>query len=214
VSIVKQLKGSKKMRNRSLIFLATMILALAAKPAWGITQATNTNTVSPTLKVNVNVQNAIQLTLATGTQCAVTAGGGTDYSMNFGNVDALAINVPVCGSKFAPTTPGATSAVYYSDYKVTPVFTSQTVTTNTVTAYVSSNFAKANLSIVQDSAVPAVITDLTAMSTVVGAQTNIATNAVSGTALTRYLGVSVAPTNGAALTGVDAATITYTLTVQ
>ena len=88
------------------------------------------------------------------------------------------------------------------------------MSTNTLTAYVSSNFAKANLSIVQDNALPALITDLTAMSTVVGAQTNVATNATSGTALTRYLGVSIAPTNGAALTGADAATITYTLTVQ
>jgi len=139
---------------------------------------------------------------------------GADYSMNFGTVDALAINAPACGNKFAPTTPGVTSAVYYSDYKLTPIFTSQLVSTNTLTAYVSSNFAKANLSIVQDNALPALITDLTAMSTVVGAQTNVATNATSGTALTRYLGVSIAPTNGAALTGADAATITYTLTVQ
>jgi len=164
--------------------------------------------------VNVTVQDAIQLTLVTGTGCTVNAGSGADYSMNFGSVDALAINTASCGNKFTPTTPGTTSAVYYSDYQVTPVFTSQAVPTNTVTAYVSSNFAKANLSIVQDNAVPSVITDLAAMSLVVGTQTNIATNAVSGTALTRYIGVSVAPTNGTALTGADVATITYTLTVQ
>jgi len=202
------------MKTRSKIFLATMILALAAMPALGVTQATNTNVISPTLKVNVTVQDAIQLTLSTGTGCAVAAGGGADYNMNFGTVDALAINPAACGNKFAPTTPGVSNAVYYSDYKLTPVFTSQNVSTNTLTAYVSSNFAKANLSIVQDNAVPVLITDLTAMSTVVGAQTNVATNATSGTALTRYLGVSIAPTNGAALTGADAATITYTLTVQ
>ena len=202
------------MRNRSLIILASMILALAAVPAFGATQATSTNTISPTLKVNVTVQDAIQLTLAQGAGCAVTAGGGTDYAMNFGNVDALAINAASCGNKYAPTTPGTSSAVYYSDYKISPVFTSQAVSTNTLTAYVSSNFAKANLSIVQSNSAPAVITDLTAMSTLVATQTSVATNAVSGTALTRYLGVSVAPTNGASLTGADSATITYTLTVQ
>jgi hypothetical protein len=207
-------KRSTTMKNRSKILLATMILVLAAMPALGANQATNANTLSPTLKVNVTVQDAIQLTLATGTGCAVTAGGGTDYSMNFGTVDALAINAATCGNKFAPTTPGVSNAVYYSDYKITPVFTSQAVTSNTLTAYVSSNFAKANLSIVQDDAVPALVTDLAAMSTAVGAQTNVATNATSGTALTRYLGVSVAPTNGASLTGADSATITYTLTVQ
>jgi len=201
------------MKRRSVI-LAHMVLALMAMPSFASTSATNTNTISPTVKVNVNVQDAIQLTLATGTGCTITVGGGTDYSMNFGNVDALAINGPSCGNKFAPTTPGTSNAVYYSDYQLTPIFTSQAVTTNTVTAYVSSPFAKTTLSIVQSNAAPAGIGNLTPMSTAVGAQTNIATNAVSGTALTRYIGVSVAPTSGVGMTGADAATITYTLTVQ
>jgi hypothetical protein len=52
------------------------------------------------------------------------------------------------------------------------------------------------------------------MSTNAGSQTSLASNATSGAALTRYLGVSVAPTNGSGLTGADSATITYTLTVQ
>lgn len=190
------------------------MIVLLTGSAFANTQATNTNTVSPTLKVNVTVQNAIQLTLSTGTMCAVTAGSGTDYAVSFGNVDALAINNASCGNKFAPTTPGTTNAAYYTDYQVTPIFTSQAVSTNTITAYVSSNFAKASLSVVQSAASPATIANLTAMSTSVGSQTNVATNATSGTALTRYVGVSVAPTNGAGLTGADAATITYTLTVQ
>jgi hypothetical protein len=185
-----------------------------AVPAFAATSAVNTNTVSPTLVVSVTVQKAIQLTLATGTECTVNAGGGGDYNISFGNVDALAINTPSCGSKFAPTTPGSTNAVYYSDYTVTPTFTSQSVSTNTLTAYVSSTFSKANLSIVQANAAPAGIGNLTAMSTNSGSQTSLASNATSGAALTRYVGVSVAPTNGAGLTGADSATITYTLTVQ
>ena len=44
--------------------------------------------------------------------------------------------------------------------------------------------------------------------------TTVATNATSGTALTRYIGVAVEPINGSGLTGADAATITYTLTVN
>ena len=191
-----------------------MVLALTAIRTFASTIGTNTNTLSPTATVRVNLQNAIQLTLATGTGCAVTAGGGTDYSMNFGTVDALAITAPACGSKFAPITPGTTNAAYFSDYQLTPVFTSQPVNTNTLTAYVSSPFARATLSIVQSNAAPAGIGNLTPMSTVPGAQTNVATNAGSGTALTRYIGVSVAPANGPGMTGADAATITYTLTVQ
>jgi len=201
------------MRKRIAI-LALTVLFLTAAPFFASTSATNTNTVSPLVKVTVNVQQAIELTLTTGTGCTITAGAGTDYSMNFGNIDALAINGPSCGSKFAPTTPGVTNAVYYSDYQLTPVFSSQTVSTNVVTAYVSSNFAKASLTIVQSNAAPATIANLTPMSTNAGAQTSVATNAVSGTALTCYIGVSVAPTNAAGLTGADAATITYTLTVQ
>ena len=201
------------MKTRSKIFLATMILALAAMPALGSTQATNTNAISPTLKINVTVQDAIQLTLSSGAGCVVNPGGGADYNMNFGSVDALGINAPTCGSQFAPTTPGVTNAAYYTDYKLTPIFTSQAVITNTVKAYVSTNFAKANLSVVFATSLPATIAGLTAMGTTVGTANTLATNAISGTALTQYVGVEIAPTNGAALTGADAATITYTLTV-
>ena len=123
-----------------------------------------------------------------------------------------------CGAKFNPTTPGSTPAVYYSDYKLTPMFAGQSTTNNTITAYVSTNFsatAAGLLAIVQSNTLPSVIGDLTAMSKLVGAQTTVATNAASGTAITRYIGVSVAPMNGAGtLTGADSATITYTLTVQ
>jgi hypothetical protein len=198
---------------RASLSFSLVVISMAV-PAFAATSAVNTNTVSPTLVVNVTVQKAIQLTLATGTECTVNAGGGGDYNINFGNVDALAINTPSCGNKFAPTTPGSTNAVYYSDYTVTPTFTSQSVSTNTLTAYVSSTFSKANLSIVQANAAPAGIGNLTAMSTNSGSQTSLASNATSGAALTRYLGVSVAPTNGTGLTGADSATITYTLTVQ
>jgi hypothetical protein len=202
-----------KMRKR-IVILALIILFLTAVPFFASTSATNTNTVSPTAKVSVNVQNAIQLTLATGTGCTITAGGGTDYVMSFGNIDALAINGPTCGSKFAPTTPGVTIAAYYSDYTLTPVFAGQLVSTNTLQAYVSTTFAKANLTVVQSNSAPATIAGLTPMSTNAGAQTVVATNAVSGTTITRYIGVSVSPANAAGLTGADAATITFTLTVQ
>jgi hypothetical protein len=199
---------------RTLKPLWILPAALLASPAFAGTEAAGTNTVSPTLKVNVNVQKAIRLMLATGSQCAVTAGSGADYSIDLGNVDALGINNPTCGSKFAPATPGGTNAVYYTDYKLTPVFTSQSTSNNTLTAYVSAAFAKANLSIVQANSAPGAIGDLAAMSTNAGSQTSIATNSTSGTEITRYIGVSVAPTNGSGLTGADTATITYTLTVQ
>ena len=200
-----------KLQTRVAILI---LMASVAVSALAGTQATNTNTVSPTLNVSVTVEKAIQLTLGSGAGCTVNAGSGTDYSIDFGTVDALAINTGSCGSKFAPSTPGSTNAVYYTDYTVKPVFTSQAVTTNTITAYVSSNFGMANLSVVQSNTAPAAITDLGAMSTNSATPTTVATNATNGTALTRYVGVSVAPTNGASMTGASSATITYTLTVQ
>ncbi len=130
------------MITKRLVILLVIAVVLGGLPVFANTSATNTNTISPALVVNVTVQKAISLTLATGTGCTVSA--GSDYSINLGTVDALAINSG-CASKFAPTTPGVTDAAYYSDYKLTPVFTSQTVSTNTLTAYVSSTFAKANL---------------------------------------------------------------------
>ena len=199
------------------ILMLPVVLCFAIS-AFAGTSVTGTNTISPTLVVNVTVAKAIQLTLATGslgsTPCAVNAGGGGDYNMSFGTVDALGISTPTCGARFAPTTPGVTPSVYYADYQLTPIFTSQTVSTNTVSAYVSSNFAKSNLSVVQANTTPGSIAALTAMSTSSGAQTSLATNATSGTALTRYVGLSVAPTNGASLTGADTATVTFTMTVQ
>src|SRR5947209_3807298 len=177
------------MITKRLVPLIGMMGILAAVPVFASTSATNTNTISPALVVNVTVQKAISLTLATGTGCTVAA--GSDYSINLGTVDALAINTASCGSKFAPATPGVSNAVYYSDYKVTPLFTSQSVATNTLTAYVSSTFSKANLLIVKSDTAPSAVTDLTAMSTSSGSQTTVATNATSGTALTRYIGVAV-----------------------
>src|ERR1700676_3498180 len=112
------------MRNRTILVLS-MFLSLSAMPVFANTQAVGTNKVSPTLKVNVVVQDAIQLTLATGTQCVINAGGGADYNMSFGTVDALAITAPTCGASFAPVTPGVTNSAYYSDYTLTPVFTNQ-----------------------------------------------------------------------------------------
>jgi len=94
------------------------------------------------------------------------------------------------------------------------VFTNQTSTTSTITAYVSSNFATLSsiLGVVQASSAPGNIAALTAMSTSSGSQTSIGTSLASGTAITRYLGVTVQPTNGATVSGSDTATITYTMT--
>ena len=206
---------------RKYLALSLALLLVTATAAFAGTQAVNTNTVSPTLQVSVNIQKAIRLTLSTGTaavtHCAVVNNGGNpDYTMNFGTGDALGINAGNC-NLFGPTNPGVDSAIYWSDYNVTPVFTNQSTTNNTVTAQVTTNFTAANASIVRDSAnsstVPASAAQFTAMG--VASADTIATNASNATAFTRFIGVAIAPTNGAGtLTGAQSATVTFTLTVQ
>jgi hypothetical protein len=208
------------MKKYFMIFALGMMALSAA--AFAGTTATNTNAVSPTLQISATIQSAVQLTLSTGTaavtHCAVTAGGSTDYAMSFGTVDALGINNGAC-NKFAPATPGVSNAIYWSDYNVTPVFTSQTASTNaSITAKVTTDFAAPhNIFVVRDSAnsstVPGNAAAFTAVST--GVADTIAQPVASGTALTRFIGVAVTPANGATvLTGLQSATVTFTLTVQ
>src|SRR5215468_8836439 len=202
--------------------ISVIAMLLVVTPAvFAGTQGTNTNTVSPTLQVSINIQKAVRLTLSTGTaavaHCAlVNNGGNPDYTMNFGTGDALGINAGNC-NLFGPVNPGVDSAIYWSDYNLTPVFTNQSTTNNTITAQVTTNFTAANASIVRDSAnsntIPASAAQFTAMG--VAAADTIATNAANHTAITRFIGVAVAPTNGAGtLTGAQSATVTFTLTVN
>lgn len=209
--------------KKNLFAVAALALA-TSMGAFAATQATNATTVSPTLKVTATVQSAVSLTLSAGTSaapthCAVTPGAGSpDYTMDFGTVDALGINNGAC-NKFAPTTPGTTSAIYWSDYTILPVFTSQAASSGTtITAQVTGAFSSSNLTVMRsatptDNTVPTGVASFAAMGTS-SADTIGAAGVVSGTALTRFIGVAVAPTNGASLTGPQNATVTFTITVQ
>jgi hypothetical protein len=175
----------------TIFALGMMTLSTAA---FAGTTATNTNTVSPTLQISATIQSAVQLTL---------------------------INNGAC-NKFAPATPGVTNAVYWSDYNLTPVFTSQSATAaTTIKAQVTTDFAAPhNIFVVRDSAnsstAPANAAAFTALNT--AAQDTIVGpgGITSGTAITRFIGVAVTPLNGppAVLTGLQSATVTFTLTVQ
>jgi hypothetical protein len=205
-------KGETSMKLRIGILL-TALLMLSGQ-AFATTQAANASTVSPTLKITVTVQKAIQLTLSQGTGCTL-GNTGADYSIAFGNVDALGISTPTCGTVFAPTTPGVTPSAIYTDYKLTPAFSGQTTTTGgTITAYVSTNFTNPTvLAVVQSSTAPAGIGSLTAMSLTSSTPTSVGTAVVSGTAITRYIGVQVSVQNSASpFTSGDSAIVTYTLT--
>lgn len=218
----RDLSTRRSYMKKYLMIFALGMMALSTA-AFAGTTAVNTNTVSPTLQISATIQKAVQLTLSTGTaavtHCTVTATGGTpDYTMDFGTVDALGINAGNC-NKFAPATPGVSNAIYWSDYNVTPIFTSHTATSGSViTAQVTTNFGVSNIFIVRDSAnsstVPASAAAFTALGTAT-ADTIAGPGVTSGTALTRFIGVAVKPDNGATVgTGAQSATVTFTLTVQ
>lgn len=204
-----------------------MVLAMAATSAFAATSATGASTLGTTLNLSANVQSALSLTLSAGTatiggtlasHCAIGT-GIADFTMDLGNVDALAISNGTCGGKIAPVTPGTSNAVYYSDYNITPVYTSQNpVSGTTLTEKLTTGFGgAANLAVVtagNTATVPSAVSDFNPLT--VGGSILAAAPVASGTALTRFVGVSVAPTNGVAnLTpGSRTAVITYTLTVQ
>ncbi len=206
------------MKRMTLAIFATLLLM--ASTSFAATQATNTNTVSPTLQISATIVSAVQLTLAqgaSGTACALTPGANPDYSMSFGTVDALAITAGGCGQRYTPAQTG-TDAVYYTDYQLTPSFASQPNSANPqISAYVSTVFGTANIKVVRDtanSAAAPAANGFSLMSTNNAAQDTIATAVANGTALTRYIGVDIAPTNGAGMTGAKSATVTFTLTVN
>ena len=211
---------------KKYIALAMVGMLALATETMAATQAVNTATVAATLQISATVQKAVSLTLSTGTtggisHCAVNAGAGPpDYTMDFGTVDALGINAGNC-NKFGPTVPGTDNAIYWSDYTVTPIFTSHTVFAGTtVSAQVTTDFAAPhNIFVVRSSTAtssttPVGLASFAALSTG-SADTISAAGTTSGTALTRFIGVAVTPANGVTvLQGAQSATVTFTLTVQ
>jgi hypothetical protein len=218
------------MKKYRVLLLAGLLLVPAA--SFATTQAANTNTVSPTLVINATVQDAVMLTLKTGTlagitHCAVAAGGGGDYNMNFGTVDALGVNASNC-NVFAPTTPGQTPAVYYTDYQLTPAWAGLTAT---AAASIKAWAPAAEAGVVVQ--IPSISTDQSTTAglnvgtwTTLGATAGTSTPVVSGTvlsgggadgtAVTRFLALSVSPTATAASGGGTAVTttVTFTMTIQ
>ena len=205
------------MRLKALVVLGIVAMATNVYAQNTPKTATGANTVSATLAVKATLAKAVQLTLNTGTGCTVSDGGGGDFSLDFGTVDALGISTGCAGAGAGRFT-SSNQAIYYSDYTITPAFTNQGTTTgSTLSAYVSSAFGQAGFSIVQTNSAPSAFGDFAAMSTASGAQTDVkgASSITSNTALTRYVGVKVDGTNSNAPTGSSStAVVTYTLTIQ
>jgi len=174
----------------------------------GVSNGATDDTVTLALNPET-VQTAVQLLMAASTGLSITAGSGTDYAMNFGNVNGLGI-APPTGLTVTSVSGGV---VYATPYLLEPTFSSFTSTTCTLKTYVSTNFA--NSSVLAMEAASAIGGPFTAISLSSATQTVLTTGSTtSGTNFTSYLGLFVSNVNGAgAFNGADSAILTYTLTV-
>jgi hypothetical protein len=218
------------MRKYLVLFIALLLMSAGALFAANPGTA-NTNAYSANLTISATVQDAVLLSLSTGTlagisHCAI-AGTNPNYTMSFGTVDALAVNTG-CGNVFAPTTPGQSAAVYYTDYQLTPAWAGLAATSAaTLTAFATAPEAGVNIQI------PSTSTDQNTTAglnvgtwSTLGSTAGTATPVVSGTvlsgagadgtAVTRFLALSVSPTaTAAAGSGTNVSTtVTFTMTIK
>jgi len=160
-----------------------------------------------TLTLTTTVQTAVQLKLGTATGGATIGAGGNppDYTLSFGNVNALGIGM---GAGFN-TTPAAGGIIYYTPYLLNPAFSGFTSTTSTIKVSLSTNFAHPAVLTLEDSAVSGgPYTAITA------AAMTITSTAADRSSITRYLGLFISNVNGAtSYRGADSATLTFTFTV-
>jgi hypothetical protein len=156
---------------------------------------------------NNTIQTAIQLTLGTAAG-GLTVTAANDYAMNFGNVNGLGFG-PAAG---LTTSSVAGGVVYSTPYLLNPVFTDFTSTTATIKVFASSNFAHPTALQARDGAASA--GPFNAIGLTAGTATQITSTAANRSSNTRFLGLFVANTNGAAsFRGGDNATLTFTMTV-
>jgi len=172
-----------------------------------ITNLFNGRQKTVTLTLSATIQTAVQLTLSTAPGGA-TITPASDFNLNFGNVNALGIGP---GAGFT-TSAVAGGMIYHTPYLLNPAFSAMASTTATIKVYVSMNFAHPALLTMNDAT--ATNGPYTAISTNVGAQTQITNAAANRSTITRYLGLFVSNVNGAsAFNGTDTAVLTFTLTV-
>jgi hypothetical protein len=162
-----------------------------------------------TLTLTLSVQNAVQLTLGTAPG-GLTISPATDFSVNFGNVNALGVGTPLAG---LTKTAAVNATIYSTPYLIQPVFSGfVSATTGTIEFHVSPNFAKSTILELDDASSCCAAGSFTALPTPTAGTAQI-TSVSSGSIITRYLGLRVTKANGAGSTGSDNATVVFTLTV-
>ena len=170
-------------------------------------------TIKASATLNLNnpletVNDAVQLNLAKDPS-GLTVTPAADFSMNFGNVNALGIG-PGAG---LTTVAQAGGIIYSTPYQLLPVFTGMGSTTSSLKVCVSTPFTNALILSLYDSPSGSAGT-FNAITTSCISPPALTTSATNRSTVTRYLGLFVANTNGpSSFRGTDTAWLTYTLTV-
>jgi hypothetical protein len=171
--------------------------------------ATTTDTV--TLNLNnpsETVQTAVQLTLAQAASGRVIT-SGTDFTLGFGNVNALGIGP---GAGLTPVAQ-AGGVIYSTPYNLLPIFTGFGSTASSINVCVNTTFAHSTVLVLESSSTGAAGT-FANISTTCSTATPLTSSAGNRSSITKYLGLFVSNVNGAtAFVGLDNASLTYTLTV-
>jgi hypothetical protein len=201
------------MKNRLFVPMTALAVALAATSVRASTFATAANSVAPTLNLSLNVQTAVSLTLATGSDagsCVISSGGGGDYSVSFANVNGLGLGTPACGT----VATNASSATYATNYQVTPSYSGFTAST-AIIALTAAAFTHSGTLTLEEGAAAGAMTAVPTSGT-----THSIAVSTSGAAIQRYLGVQVSNANGASAfpgtagaSGSDSTLVTFTMTV-
>src|SRR5262249_11436089 len=151
-----------------------------------------TSTASATMTLRVTPQNAVQLTLGTAPG-GLTISPASDFSINFGNVNALGVGTPLAGlTKIA----ASNATIYSTPYLIQPAFADQGSSTGSIKMFVSTNFAKATILELDDASSCCAAGSFTALPTSSPGTAQI-TGVSSGSSITRYLGLRVKKGNGA-----------------
>jgi hypothetical protein len=199
-----------KLLTKTLVLLVTVVLFSMA--GFANTSAIGAQ-VAPTMNVQVNVQSALSLTLSTGlagTSCPITAGSGADYNVDLGNVNALMDNPGNCAAFLGANTSGA---VWATEYQLTPQFSGFTNSTANIRVNATA-FANSNLRLVEGGTNTFLALQAPGAAVPAAPSTSHSfTTTNNGTALSRYIGVNVAPGSGAGSSGADTTVVTFTMTI-
>jgi hypothetical protein len=154
------------------------------------------------------LQTAIGMTLSTDPS-GVNIAAGSDFSLNFGNVNGLGIS-PAAGLSTSAVSGGI---LYSTPYLFQPSFAGFSGTTARVTVHTSSDFLHPAILELRDSATSG--GPYTAISKIAGTPTDFGSSFGNLSSNQRFLGLFVSSLNGAtAFTGSDTAVLTFTTIPQ